>query len=190
MGNGPGETHRPKDGTGRTCLGQSHHSNSKHEQTHHTPQTSSSVLILSSPQIRHSPTHLPHRSQLRSWHPMSNSIVSNPPPQQSSICPACVFYPIYVSSSQILIYSSDSNGRQTVGDGAYPVDTTPTPLVICRRDGHEDLYYYSTTFSGGPEVELESFYHPDSKHLTLVYPVAVLTSLLRNALQTEGRRTG
>ncbi|KAF9648564.1 hypothetical protein BDM02DRAFT_3096198 [Thelephora ganbajun] len=62
---------------------------------------------------------------------MSNLILTNSPSQQFSICPA--------------------NGRQTVGDGAYPVDITPRVVAVCHRHGHDDLYYYSTTFSGGPE---------------------------------------
>lgn len=51
------------------------------------------VLIFSRPHL-HSSAHLPHRPhELRSWHPMSNLIISNPPNQQSSICPACVSFP-------------------------------------------------------------------------------------------------
>ena len=58
---------------------------------------------------------------------------------------------------QILINPPHSNGRQTVGDGAFPVDTTPMVVAVCHRPGRGDLYYYSTTFSGGPEVKFESF---------------------------------
>ena len=70
----------------------------------------------------------------------------------------------HISSS--LIRPFNSNGRQTVGDGAYPVDTTPRIVAVCHRHGHEDLYYYSTTFSGGPEVKLGHFCGTNSGHLT------------------------
>ncbi|KAH9935580.1 ornithine decarboxylase antizyme-domain-containing protein [Fomitopsis serialis] len=62
---------------------------------------------------------------------MSNSNMSNLSKQQSSICPA--------------------NGRQTVGDGALYTDMTPSVLAVCRTPGN-NMYYYSTTFSGGPGV--------------------------------------
>ena len=65
--------------------------------------------------------------------------------------------PPVIVSRQLLIRSSNSNGRQTVGDGAYPVDNSPRIVAVCHRHGHDDLYYYSTTFSGGPEVKLEYF---------------------------------
>jgi len=58
-------------------------------------------------------------------------IITDSPNQGFSICPA--------------------NGRQTVGDGAYPTDATPRLVAICHRPGQGDLYYWSTTFSGGPE---------------------------------------
>ncbi|KAK0461378.1 ornithine decarboxylase antizyme-domain-containing protein [Desarmillaria tabescens] len=47
-----------------------------------------------------------------------------------------------------------TNGRQTVGDGAsFSLDTDPSVLAVCQMQGTDDLYYYSTTFSGGPGTE-------------------------------------
>ncbi|KAI0785591.1 ornithine decarboxylase antizyme-domain-containing protein [Abortiporus biennis] len=63
---------------------------------------------------------------------MSNFNMINPSKQQSSICPA--------------------NGRQTVGDGAFTSDMTPSVLAVCHMEGTDSMYYYSTTFSGGPGV--------------------------------------
>lgn len=68
-----------------------------------------------------------------------------------------LFPHIYIFLTRVLIRPFNSNGRQTVGDGAYPVDTTPRIVAVCHRHGHDDLYYYSTTFSGGPEVTLGFF---------------------------------
>ncbi|KAF9051030.1 hypothetical protein BDZ89DRAFT_1005605 [Hymenopellis radicata] len=46
-----------------------------------------------------------------------------------------------------------TNGRQTVGDGAsLSLDTAPSVLAVCQMQGTDDMYYYSTTFSGGPGV--------------------------------------
>ncbi|KIM91905.1 hypothetical protein PILCRDRAFT_57220, partial [Piloderma croceum F 1598] len=45
-----------------------------------------------------------------------------------------------------------SNGRQTVGDGAFFTDV-PSVLAVCHLEGNDDMYYYSTTFSGGPGVK-------------------------------------
>ncbi|KAJ7703293.1 ornithine decarboxylase antizyme-domain-containing protein [Mycena rosella] len=46
-----------------------------------------------------------------------------------------------------------TNGRQTVGDGAaLSLDTEPSVLAVCHLQGTDDMYYYSTTFSGGPGV--------------------------------------
>lgn len=45
-----------------------------------------------------------------------------------------------------------SNGRQTVGDGAFTFDNEPSVLAVCHMQGADDMYYYSTTFSGGPGV--------------------------------------
>jgi hypothetical protein len=45
-----------------------------------------------------------------------------------------------------------SNGRQTVGDGAFYVDAAPSVLAVCQVQGEDEMYYYSTTFSGGPGV--------------------------------------
>ncbi|KAH9485354.1 hypothetical protein JR316_0002262 [Psilocybe cubensis] len=43
-----------------------------------------------------------------------------------------------------------TNGRQTVGDGAFSFDNEPSVLAVCHLQGNQDMYYYSTTFSGGP----------------------------------------
>ncbi|KAI6040269.1 ornithine decarboxylase antizyme-domain-containing protein, partial [Pisolithus marmoratus] len=43
--------------------------------------------------------------------------------------------------------------RQAVGDGAFSTDNAPSVLAVCHIQGTDDLYYYSTTFSGGPEVK-------------------------------------
>ncbi|KAH9948977.1 ornithine decarboxylase antizyme-domain-containing protein [Amylocystis lapponica] len=61
---------------------------------------------------------------------MSNTNMINLAKQQSSICP--------------------TNGRQTVGDGAFSTDMTPSVLAVCHMQGTDEMYYYSTTFSGGP----------------------------------------
>lgn len=46
-----------------------------------------------------------------------------------------------------------SNARQSVGDGADSFDTpVPSVLAVCHLEGNDDMYYYSTTFSGGPGV--------------------------------------
>ncbi|KAF5320712.1 hypothetical protein D9619_001823 [Psilocybe cf. subviscida] len=58
------------------------------------------------------------------------SKMSNLSNQKSSLCPA--------------------NGRQTVGDGAFTFDNEPSVLAVCHMQGADDMYYYSTTFSGGP----------------------------------------
>ena len=80
-----------------------------------------------------------------------------------------------------------SNGRQTVGDGAFYVDAAPSVLAVCHLQGADDMYYYSTTFSGGPGVRIFDTFH----HSTSIYfhSVAVLTSRSQNALLIEGRRT-
>ncbi|KAF7376065.1 Ornithine decarboxylase antizyme [Mycena sanguinolenta] len=44
-----------------------------------------------------------------------------------------------------------TNGRQTVGDGACSFDAAaPSVLAVAHLQGTDDMYYYSTTFSGGP----------------------------------------
>ncbi|KAL1707433.1 ornithine decarboxylase antizyme-domain-containing protein [Schizophyllum commune] len=44
-----------------------------------------------------------------------------------------------------------TNGRQIVGDGAsLPYGADPSVLAVCHMQGSDDMYYYSTTFSGGP----------------------------------------
>ncbi|KAF9264274.1 hypothetical protein L218DRAFT_972776 [Marasmius fiardii PR-910] len=62
-----------------------------------------------------------------SLNPMSNFIKP-----KSSLCP--------------------TNGRQAVGDGAASFDIEPSVLAVCQVQGNNDMYYYSTTFSGGPGV--------------------------------------
>ncbi|KAJ3853034.1 ornithine decarboxylase antizyme-domain-containing protein [Lentinula lateritia] len=69
----------------------------------------------------------------------NNSNLSN---QRFSLCPTSHF------TLYLLNYS---NGRQTVGDGAVTIDT-PSVLAVCQMQGTDDMYYYSTTFSGGPGV--------------------------------------
>ncbi|KZW00282.1 hypothetical protein EXIGLDRAFT_639696 [Exidia glandulosa HHB12029] len=44
-----------------------------------------------------------------------------------------------------------TNGARTVGDGAFSHDADPSVLAVCRAQGFENLYYYSTTFSGGAQ---------------------------------------
>ncbi|KAF9241635.1 ornithine decarboxylase antizyme-domain-containing protein [Melanogaster broomeanus] len=63
---------------------------------------------------------------------MSNTSIPNFMQQQFSLCP--------------------TNGRQAVGDGAFTCDNTPNVLAVCHIQGTDDMYYYSTTFSGGPGV--------------------------------------
>nr|QBB85972.1 ornithine decarboxylase antizyme [Ganoderma lucidum] len=43
-----------------------------------------------------------------------------------------------------------TNGRQAVGDGAFTTDMTPSVIAVCHMEGTNSMYYYSTTFSGGP----------------------------------------
>jgi hypothetical protein len=63
----------------------------------------------------------------------------------------------------MLVYQSSyllsSNGRQTVGDGAFYVDAAPSVLAVCHVQGADDMYYYSTTFSGGPGVRIFYTFH-------------------------------
>ena len=66
-----------------------------------------------------------------------------------------VFAPrMFPSSPRCLFFliSFCSNGRQTVGDGALIFDNEPSVLAVCHLQGTDDMYYYSTTFSGGPGV--------------------------------------
>ncbi|KAI5890751.1 uncharacterized protein SCHCODRAFT_02506992 [Schizophyllum commune H4-8] len=64
---------------------------------------------------------------------MSLKTMSNLSNYQSSLCP--------------------TNGRQIVGDGAsLPFGADPSVLAVCHMQGSDDMYYYSTTFSGGPGV--------------------------------------
>ncbi|RDX50126.1 hypothetical protein OH76DRAFT_1349644 [Lentinus brumalis] len=56
---------------------------------------------------------------------MSNSNFTNMSKQQSSIRP--------------------TNGRLTVGDGAFKTDMTPSVIAVCHMEGTNSMYYYSTT---------------------------------------------
>ncbi|KAF8134637.1 ornithine decarboxylase antizyme-domain-containing protein [Boletus edulis] len=80
---------------------------------------------------------------------MSQPSISNYTNQQFSLCPtfvlSCALY--FVSD-----VTSFSNGRLAVGDGAFTCDNTPSVLAVCQIQGTDDMYYYSTTFSGGPGV--------------------------------------
>ncbi|TCD71201.1 hypothetical protein EIP91_011679 [Steccherinum ochraceum] len=75
---------------------------------------------------------------------MSNFIAINPTKQQSSIRP--------------------TNGRQTVGDGAFSSDMIPSVLAVCHMQGTDSMYYYSTTFSGGPGVSSKPLFDMRSDH--------------------------
>ncbi|KAI0769657.1 ornithine decarboxylase antizyme-domain-containing protein [Trametes elegans] len=61
---------------------------------------------------------------------MSNMNSTNMSKQQSSIRP--------------------TNGRQTVGDGAFTTDMTPSVIAVCHMEGNNSMYYYSTT--GGFDI--------------------------------------
>ncbi|KAI0365629.1 hypothetical protein BV20DRAFT_1038810 [Pilatotrama ljubarskyi] len=61
---------------------------------------------------------------------MSNLNFTSMSKQQSSICP--------------------TNGRQTVGDGAFTTDMTPSVIAVCHMEGTNSMYYYSTT--GGFDI--------------------------------------
>ncbi|KAI0661181.1 ornithine decarboxylase antizyme-domain-containing protein [Cubamyces menziesii] len=73
---------------------------------------------------------------------MSNLNFTNMSKQQSSIRP--------------------TNGRQTVGDGAFSTDMTPSVIAVCHMEGTNSMYYYSTTFSGGPGVTALDHLSPGS----------------------------
>ena len=88
-----------------------------------------------------------------------------------------------------LTYKLCSNGRQTVGDGAFSTDMIPSVLAVCHIQGDDSMYYYSTTFSGGPGVSSTSSF-VSTELLPNFLTVALLTSLQQNALLTEGRQTG
>ena len=85
--------------------------------------------------------------------------------------------------------SLSSNGRQAVGDGAFYVDAAPSVLAVCHVQGADDMYYYSTTFSGGPGVRTFILFYCPVMDLSISLAVAVLTFRSQNALLTEGRRT-
>ncbi|KAF4567650.1 hypothetical protein EYR40_006652 [Pleurotus pulmonarius] len=57
-----------------------------------------------------------------------------------------------LNSKNINLKSSlcPTNGCQAVGDGAKLSDNEASVLAVCQIQGHSDMYYYSTTFSGGP----------------------------------------
>lgn len=86
---------------------------------------------------------------------MSNFTMLNQSKQSSSICPT--FVAISPSENILkLTYDAYSNGRQTVGDGAFSSDMIPSVLAVCHVQGADSMYYYSTTFSGGPGVSAQS----------------------------------
>lgn len=80
---------------------------------------------------------------------MSQPSISNYTQQQFSLCPTFVHL---CPSCLVPHIASFSNGRQAVGDGAFTSDNTPSVLAVCHMQGTDDMYYYSTTFSGGPGV--------------------------------------
>src|ERR1700722_2065806 len=86
---------------------------------------------------------------LTSWQ-MSLSTMSNISKQKSSPCPALVVISLHFSSCHRYSLAFFSNGRQTVGDGAFSSDIPS--VLVCHIQGTDDMYYYSTTFSGGPGV--------------------------------------
>lgn len=114
---------------------------------------------------------------------MSLPSISNYTQQQSSLCPTFVHY---YPPCLVPLISSFSNGRHAVGDGAFTCDNTPSVLAVCHMQGTDDMYYYSTTFSGGPGVRPLVV---AATILTYTLTVALLTSLTQNALLTEGRQT-
>lgn len=84
---------------------------------------------------------------------MSNPTYLNLSKPISSPCPTYVLVPPLISIYQLIVFTYlKSNGRQTVGDGAFYVDASPNVLAVCHLQGADDMYYYSTTFSGGPGV--------------------------------------
>lgn len=94
--------------------------------------------------------HFYHPSPQSRWKNMSQPSISNCTQQQFSLCPTFVhFLAAYLFP---LIFFSFSNGRHAVGDGAFTSDNTPRVLAVCHMQGTNDMYYYSTTFSGGPGV--------------------------------------
>lgn len=91
------------------------------------------------------------------------------------------------STLEKMAYRDCSNGRQAVGDGAASFDNGSDVLAVCHLQGMNDVYYYSTTFSGGPGVSIFSLF---SIRTSLIpSTVAFLTPLKLNALPTEGRQT-
>ncbi len=167
------------------------------------------------------------------WHSMSNMNFTNMSKPQSSIRPAYVPPSSLIPPARPICFSSElvvrrepaeedssaefanlssvyrSNGRQTVGDGAFITDMTPSVIAVCHMEGTDSMYYYSTTFSGGPGVSvfasliglqctdpvsaLTALSAPlilFAPHLVSQSVVAVLTPLPQNALLTEGRQTG
>ncbi|KAG6375407.1 ornithine decarboxylase antizyme-domain-containing protein [Boletus reticuloceps] len=82
---------------------------------------------------------------------MSHPSISNYTKQQFSLCP--------------------TNGRLAVGDGAFTCDNTPSVLAVCHIQGTDDMYYYSTTFSGGPGVR--PLVHAAIVHINLLRPSGV-----------------
>lgn len=82
---------------------------------------------------------------------MSNSTYLSLNKPISSLCPTLVSFTLSLVYSTPLTFIF-SNGRQTVGDGAFYVDVAPSVLAVCHVQGSDDMYYYSTAFSGGPGV--------------------------------------
>ena len=70
--------------------------------------------------------------------------------QQFSICPTYALHLVWRLT--LTSFMPCSNGCQVVGDGAFSADITPSVLAVCQMQGSDDMYYYSTTFSGGPGV--------------------------------------
>lgn len=62
---------------------------------------------------------------------------------------------LFLSIHHVVLIIPCSNGRQTVGDGAsLTFDNEANVLAVCHLQGTNDMYYYSTTFSGGPGVSI------------------------------------
>lgn len=83
---------------------------------------------------------------------MSLSTMSNFINKKSSLCPTYVSYSFILNLLRLTLLFR-SNGRRTVGDGAsLTFDNKANVLAVCHLQGTDDMYYYSTTFSGGPGV--------------------------------------
>ena len=89
--------------------------------------------------------------------------MSNISNQKSSLCPAYVPLDTFLPACSFFLFS---NGRQTVGDGAFTFDAQPSVLAVCHMQGNDDMHYYSTTFSGGPGVSSPT---PYPSHLLILH---------------------